>query len=479
MGQRPSVESPTQSPVIVDVHPKLQRALEHIDVRLEEELTRYRRQKAGLAVAPTGATGWQRKSTPKPVALPLDRPPLPQLTSGKQPALTAPGLMGHQPAVPDAIADQATFGLPLESPAAGFAAPNDADLFTQLTAPAAHPEPIGHSLQTTFDDDDDRFSLADNAAQLDDYLESSEALLRSLATQKAQVQVEKSFLEYLVTPLGIGSMLMLLLSSAMLGYVIMNPSSLMAVGRLLPTAAPAPSPSPVAASPESAGPIANSPPLDSQEFVDLGLENLTALGTRPKSTLSATPTLPNLKGKKSPIAAKLGGGKPGTPNLVGLTGPIVPSPLRIPAGPPIPTRPMPAASTYSAPTPNYHAPAASPAARNYNPSPARPRSQSPLPAVTYTPQPPAALPSIKVTPAESYQEPSPQAPPSSPTYSNSTPADVGVRFESDQQLEQVQKIAPGAGGLRNTDNGAYIPVPLDKVQELQNQGISVEPIPHQ
>ena len=483
MGQRPLVESPTQSLAIAAVHPKLQRALEHIDVRLEEELTRYRRQQAGLSVAPTGTTGWKRKSTAKPVELPLDQLPRLQLTSAKQPPL-APGLASPKPVAPDIVTAA------IADPAGSFTVPSDADLFTQgADSVKTDAAAIGDGgLQIIRDEDDDRFSLAENAAQLDDYLESSEELLKSLANQKAQVQVEKGFLEYLVTPLGIGSMLMLLLSSAMLGYVIMNPSSLTALSRLLPAAAPVTPPNPVMASPEPAGPIANSPPLDSQEFVELGLDNLTALGTRPRGRLAAIPTLPNLKGNPlhpvsaKPVASKLGTpGSLSTPSVVGLTGTIAPTqpPFRIPAGPPIPTRPIPAARIiYSAPVTPYHAPVSSPA-RPYNPAPAKPSSQPTLPAVTYIPQPPAALPPIKVTPAENYQEPRPPAPePTTPAVtSNSRPAEVGVRFQSDQQLEQVQKIAPSAGGIRNTDNGAYIPVPLDKVQDLQNQGISVEPIP--
>jgi hypothetical protein len=469
MRQRSSVESPTQSSAIVDIHPKLQRALEHIDVCLEEELTRYRRQKAGLAVAPTGAGEWQRKSVAKPVELPLDRPPLPQLTSGQPPARTesAPNL---HPPIGAAAIDTAQ--------AAGFSAPSDLDLFA-----ATEDEMPPGSLQTRLDEDDDRFSLADNAAQLDDYLESSEELLKSLASQKAQVEVEKSFLDHLVTPLGIGSMFMLLLSSAMLGYVIMNPSSLAALGRLVPSFTAAPAPAPVAVTPEPAGPIANSPPLDAQEFVDLGLGHLTALGSRPNHRLGAVPALPSLKGKtavKLPVGATPRVTIPGAG--VTVTGPIAPQPpFRIPAGPPIPTRSIPAARNYSGPS-LYPVPsrASSAPARSYNPAPAR--SQPALPQVNYTPQPPAPLPSIRITPADSYREPSPAPPVESrpiavPSPANSTSAEIGVRYTGDLQLEQVQKIVPGAT-LDNTADGAVIRVPLDKVQDLHNQGIPVEAIPN-
>jgi hypothetical protein len=489
MRQRLSVESPTQSSAIAEIHPKLQRALEHIDVRLDEELTRYRRQKAGLSVMPAAATGWQRKSVTKSVQLPLDqtndRPPLPQLTGGKQPALTDPS--GKKSTAPDQ--SKAT---------AGFTPPSDVDLFTYSgpttsgsdpelspeSGPESGHEPMGDwNLPAPIEDDDDRFSLADNAAQLDDYLESSEELLKSLASQKAQVQVEKSFLDHLVTPLGIGSMFMLLLSSAMLGYVIMNPSSLTAFTHLWPTRKPTPQPASTAATTEPTGPIANSPPLDTQEFVQLGLDSLTTLTSRPSGRLATVPKLPTLNQGKPAVPAAKSAAKAGTPS-VSLTGPIIPvqPPLLIPAGPPIPTRPIPAARSYGPAPSNYTPPTNTPArsysapARSYEPAPAQPKHPS-LPPVTYTPVPPAPLPTIKVAPAESYQEPGPAPQATTPAnLENSSPADVGVRFTGDQQLEQVQKSAPGAY-LENTENGAYIKVPLDKVQDLQNQGIPVEPIP--
>lgn len=58
-----------------------------------------------------------------------------------------------------------------------------------------------------------------------DYLESSE-LLQSLASEEAEVQAEQSFFQSLLTPLGMGSMLLMLLSSAMFGFLVMNPTSI-------------------------------------------------------------------------------------------------------------------------------------------------------------------------------------------------------------------------------------------------------------
>ncbi|MCC5620817.1 hypothetical protein LC574_05630, partial [Nostoc sp. CHAB 5715] len=59
-----------------------------------------------------------------------------------------------------------------------------------------------------------------------DYLESSEALLRSLTEEQPETKKPKNSSESLLSPLGIGSMLLLLVASLILGYVVFNPKSL-------------------------------------------------------------------------------------------------------------------------------------------------------------------------------------------------------------------------------------------------------------
>jgi hypothetical protein len=60
----------------------------------------------------------------------------------------------------------------------------------------------------------------------DDYLESSEALLRSLTLEQSQQTKRSNAADSLLSPLGIGSMALLLMSSLMLGYVVFNPKNL-------------------------------------------------------------------------------------------------------------------------------------------------------------------------------------------------------------------------------------------------------------
>ena len=66
---------------------------------------------------------------------------------------------------------------------------------------------------------------SDEPRQPDDYLESSEALLRSL-TEEQKTHTQTHHNDSLLSPLGIGSMLLLLLASLSVGYVAFNPKSL-------------------------------------------------------------------------------------------------------------------------------------------------------------------------------------------------------------------------------------------------------------
>ncbi|MDB9523893.1 hypothetical protein PN480_18365 [Dolichospermum circinale CS-1225] len=73
------------------------------------------------------------------------------------------------------------------------------------------------------------FLLTHIPKQPDNYLESSEALLRSLMVQEPQhpkTFTTSSFRNFVLSPLGIGSMLSLLLTTLTLGYLVLNSKNL-------------------------------------------------------------------------------------------------------------------------------------------------------------------------------------------------------------------------------------------------------------
>jgi len=425
MRHSPSIEPSTHIPL----HPKLQRALGCLDTRLDEELARYRRQKAGHSVPPVD--GLKRKQAPN-----LDLMAIASIASATDRA--------NPMSVPPVLSAES---IPLR----GDAPVIEPDLSSDLAVipPHADLKTDGSLIYSLPDVERDR-RLADSSTPPDDYLESSEELLRSLAREEAHVQVERGFLESLLTPLGVGSMLMLLLSSAMFGYVIMNPSSLSGLGQIFARREVIPSPVPTSA-PGAQGDISNSPPLDAQEFVDLGLGNLNTLKTRPTSGLpqNSKPS-PKVSASPSPSAS---------PNA-SQASPAVPSSPVDPSSRNAPVQPAPIARPNLAPvTPSY-------SRSNNLPAPTIRRAPAPLSLPTV----PIARP---LAPIE--RAPAPTAAPQPRTWHVDTP------YDSDRTYDKIQQSNPGAEFV-NTPEGGFVrsgsyrseAEAKAKVQELQNQGIPAE-----
>jgi hypothetical protein len=488
------------------LHPSLRRALGVLDARLEDELARYRRYRTGMRIAPSSVSALQRSmavAAPAP-ALRLPTPVAPvaavaptrdaeDITVNQTPAPGAPPL---PPRTPHSFQNNPPVG---------------ATSALVLTAPAA-----------TGSEADDRLSpedlpqfgfVTDNfaaePAAPNDYLESSEELLRSLAQEEATVAAERSVLEGLLTPFGVGSMLLMLLGSGMFGYLIMNPASLSAVKNLalkVATFRSTPnngSPTNVAAvdvdgsGTRDVGWMNNSPALDSNEFLNLSLGNISALRTRPGGlTLMPQPNqagglplqqldgkTPAAKGAKPAGATKPGGAitgftplniKPITPPAPAIAqsgsqtasgggGIFSGAPVRI-SPPARPARSYEPA--YTAPEPRYEAPT-----RYAAPAPA-PRYEAPAPRYEAPPKTVRELPPPP-TPIEQPQQEAPPQPQGD--YRVVTP------YTNDADLEAAQKTNPNAS-FRNMEDGAYVQhdsygskAEADaKAAELRNQGISAE-----
>jgi len=130
------------------------------------------------------------------------------------------------------------------------------------------------------------------------YLASSEALLESLPEDEEATALP-AWLEGLLSPLGLGSILLLLLSSSTLGYVAMNPTMMeqWGVDRLLTLLRPSSSPEAATApplDPDATPAQPSGPDLAAQEFVDLGLGNLSSATPQTPSIPPAAPTAQGL-----------------------------------------------------------------------------------------------------------------------------------------------------------------------------------------
>jgi len=311
----------------------------------------------------------------------------------------------------------------------------------------------------------------------DDYLESSEELLRGLAAEEAEARVERGFMHSLLTPLGLGSMLLLLLSSATFGYVLMNPSVLRPLGwGRSPNAAssttPANSTGVAPTNAEAVG-LPNSPNLASKEFVDLNLGTLSTLKANSGAgKTTATPGKSVAVPKVTAVPSTSGGAKgarstttaPATSGDVpGAAAPYVVQPV----SPPLSIAPPPP------PAAIYNQPAVEQPIERYAPEPAAPRAARVEPApIPIAPEPVAPQPRV----AE--PEPASSATAAKPTGNSAYDYKVVTEYNGDATLDQAQKAIPDAY-VRNFPDGARIQLGAfdeagkaeELVEKLEKQGI--------
>ncbi|MDX2232706.1 MAG: hypothetical protein NW220_23955 [Leptolyngbyaceae cyanobacterium bins.349] len=474
--------SPLGNAARSSLHPVLQAALQSIDGQLEAELIRYRRQRAlgKTTYFPRPLAQRQVAHALHLMATPSTTEPLPSSSAssgmdGFHPTATVPPLAAIAPTVaPDP--DDST-SLELKELAKQYA--------TQVA--------IESDLTATLN------------GGPDDYLESSEELLRTLAQEQAQVEAEQGFMQSLLTPLGVGSMLLLLMSSALFGFVIMNPSS---VSQLFANRQPRSGGQPGESglvSPELPAASAPHPNLATQEFPELSLGNLGAIPADESARGGTPPTAPTVNAPRIKITPK-------TANLgvsgVGQTVPPTASAPGVPALPQAapqvnePAEPAPPAGDIPsprklAPAPRYNPPVSTyrPAAPSYRPPqpsnrPSRP-SESPPPVRAYAPPAkpipvvpiPATPKPVPTTPIRD-RTPLPPAPASAsgvPTPTNSSTYKVVTPYTSDKTLEDYRGKVPDAY-VKNYSDGAKVQfgayqdesAAKSQAEQLRQQGIPAE-----
>ncbi|MEG4004763.1 hypothetical protein QUA41_15205 [Microcoleus sp. Pol11C1] len=409
MSKRSSVESPNHQSSSTPIKPALQAVLGSLDVNLEAELTTYRRhrKRAEQWVSPSVRTGNQTATTEQQ---------LPQNLAPKTAEET-----------------QQPLSLPLSL--AG----------TQGDAPLATTRG-GTKLSSS--------ALAPN-----DYLESSEKLIESLDESKAEPTVERSLAASLLTPLGLSSMLLFLLSCTALGYAVMYPSNLVkmaGLNRLLDRTSPSSSDSPpsTSISDTSTKELPKAPNLVSKEFVELDLSTLSNVkptvspipSPSPKASIPPTPPAPPGPSGVVPIPTEDGnpprGREQGLNNLSTALLPT-PSPSAAQPVPTLPTLPQ-------------------------TPSPAQPAATSPA---TASPAQPAATSPATASPAAA-----------SPLGRPARAADgfyyVVTDYTDEKSLQQARTAVPDAY-VRNFSKGVKIqmgalndPASAERlVKELQEKGV--------
>lgn len=444
--------SSTASPTTL-LHPRVKQALAYLDCYLEDELLRYRRAKSGSQVAPSSARAMRPDDRAKATVeltqfVPMDALPKPIAKSDEliEESLTEESMAASAtPLAEDVLANLAVI-------------PEDGEAYSL-------DDLMNHSGMEM---------LGDRYDSPDDYLESSEELLRSLAQEEANVEHERSSLESLLTPFGIGSMMLMLMGSGMFGYLVMNPSTFTALGSGLTRLVSgfrggnsAPTAPTVAVAPAQGG---GEVPKESSEFMDLSLKSLVVMGTQGKGTSALR--LPAAIAPKTNAPNSIVNAQPGMPTVV------VPGQIGTPGQPGTPAPAGTAivgggtAQPAAAPSNIAAQPAAKPKPSLYRP--AQPQKSYPAPARSAAPQP---VRTVELPPA-------PSTPTSIPPVETTVPVPptggyrVEIPYTGDTDLERAQKSDSGAY-FKNGENGAVIQMGETyssreaaeaKVQQLKQQG---------
>jgi len=452
MSKNNSVESSTQSHSNQLLNPALQAALGSLDVQLEEELARYRRKRAGRPVKSVRGLGGNQVRQPielislekrigktsQPALQPSSAPvvSLPQVTEFKTPPTVLPEEMSQELMSQTQQLDS--------SPLAASELP-ESSVEQSLVAQPEVSEQLTPSEETT----EEEAKLAPSEVpqgQPEDYLESSEKLLQSLREEEASTQSQKRFSNQLLTPLGVGLMLLVLLSGATVIYLAINPSQFrtLVLDRFFGSNQATTAQNSIGTTPGNGDsdqdlPIINGPDLASEEFVDLNLNNLSRLEDIPNQTPTPAetevPPLPDL-----PDSNRTSTSSSGASNQAISGGTDLPSAL-------LPPPPLPETAPQAATPP--------PTANNPNTAPVQP---SPSPATT-----------VPVITLETAAAP----PPKDRLYY------VVTNYTGNQALVRAQAIVPDAY-LRKFPEGTQIQMGAFETQaqaktlaeQLQQQGIS-------
>ncbi|MDZ7951767.1 hypothetical protein [Nostoc sp. DedQUE09] len=242
MTQNPLNDSGShQSSKTPGLKPVLAAALASLEVPLDQELARYRRTRTGLVSSKQSRVANYMSAQPQPLtAIPTTSnttqssvteiktnvPPasVPVYQETTAPVDVPPASVPVNPEInPAPVTAAKTEELNnLNVPSAS----NSAKTQTQLPPPPPNfsSSIVPAAVKNT--KSENHLQTDNSPKHPDDYLESSEALLRSLTEEQPETKKPSNSSDSLLSPLGIGSMLLLLVASLTLGYVVFNPKSL-------------------------------------------------------------------------------------------------------------------------------------------------------------------------------------------------------------------------------------------------------------
>ncbi|MEH2012267.1 hypothetical protein [Nostoc sp.] len=376
MTQNPLNDSRTQSSKKPGLKPALAAALASLEVPLDQELARYRRTRTGLVSSNQPRVVSYMSSQPQPLtAIPTTSgttdSSATQIKTNVPPASVPVNPQGTSTPATAKTEEPPTSSLavnPQKNPVPATAKTEELNNLnvsstsdspkTQTQLPPPPPNFSSSIVPAVVKDTKSKNLLQpdDTPKHPDDYLESSEALLRSLTEEQPETKKPSNYSDSLLSPLGIGSMLLLLVASLTLGYVLFNPKSLSQwnLGKLFNgNSSPAPENTEEVGSnvqPQIQPPstsIPKYPNLAAQEFPEVKDPN-DVVGLKPKvqPTLAVVPNPVVPQNSANPQAAL-----PNPNTALKPTNPIALAP--VPTLQPLPLRNLPPTSpTKTSPKPN-------------------------------------------------------------------------------------------------------------------------------
>ncbi|MBF1989568.1 hypothetical protein [Fischerella thermalis] len=293
MSQNPLVDTGAKSSKTPELKPVLAAALASLEVQLDQELARYRRTRFTYKTLSQTRMGVSTSSKFQQItATPTTEVKIPSPVTNSSEEISLTQFSTTVPSTPKPETQQVPGPIQEET----------AQQYTSKM-PSTPPAPNSASIVPAFiktNQSDNLVKPESNPKPPDDYLESSEALLRSLTEEQSPTQKRNNSNDSLLSPLGIGSMLLMLMASLSLGYAVFNPKSLpnLNLGSLFkkntpdnqPTTANNQSATTTVAEPELT-PIPKFPNLANSEFPEIkGPNDVVALTPKPKPTPIAVST---------------------------------------------------------------------------------------------------------------------------------------------------------------------------------------------
>ncbi len=243
MSQNPLIYSGTQFSKTPSLKPALVAALASLEVQLDRELARYRRTRnyrtsSQANLGSSTANNQLQYLNPANVDMYGDVTPVEEshphmVDTAQNPYQMADREIARtEVKTPTGVSELTSSPLPLppppppQTPKSAAVSIEDPTSTPTMNPPQNTVSIVPAAAKVTVESNQNTADSQTSKSQPDDYLESSEALLRSLTEEPLKEQKRPNSNDSLLSPLGIGSMLLLIVAASILGVVVINPKSL-------------------------------------------------------------------------------------------------------------------------------------------------------------------------------------------------------------------------------------------------------------